>query len=129
MYLSTKIQLTHVLCSEFEAAGVDLSEPIVSTCGSGITACIVSFAANLVNKEVPVYDVRVTVVTQYPGMKQYCFSLFARVPGLNGSRQHQKQHGQNLMLDITNVCILHSVGLTCGLIAVHVSESCKVRPQ
>ena len=42
---------------------MDLRKPIVATCGSGITACVVSFAANLINKEVPVYDVRVTVVT------------------------------------------------------------------
>lgn len=32
--------------------------PMVSTCGSGITACVVALAAHLLNHQVPVYDVR-----------------------------------------------------------------------
>ena len=49
--------LVHVLLSVFENAGIDLSAPILSTCGSGITAAILTFAAHLINKEVPLYDV------------------------------------------------------------------------
>ncbi len=41
----------------FGDAGVDLSAPMVSTCGSGVTAAIVTLAAHLLNKEVPLYDV------------------------------------------------------------------------
>ena len=43
---------------EFSKAGVDLDKPIIATCGSGVTACWVSFAASLLGKEIPVYDVR-----------------------------------------------------------------------
>jgi thiosulfate/3-mercaptopyruvate sulfurtransferase len=40
-----------------EAAGVDLSRPVVTTCGSGITACAVAFALHLLGKDdVAVYD-------------------------------------------------------------------------
>ena len=46
-----------VLLSVFKNAGVDLSAPILSTCGSGITAAILTFAAHLINKEMPLYDV------------------------------------------------------------------------
>lgn len=42
----------------FESAGVDLSLPMVSTCGSGVTAAIITLAAHLLNQEVPLYDVR-----------------------------------------------------------------------
>jgi len=41
----------------FEAAGVDLSKPLVTTCGSGITASVLLFAANLLGKrDVKLYD-------------------------------------------------------------------------
>lgn len=40
----------------FEAAGVDLGQPLVATCGSGITACVVAFAGHLIGLDVPVYD-------------------------------------------------------------------------
>lgn len=49
------MQCTHF--AAFEVAGVDLSKPMLSTCGSGVTAAVVSLAANLLNREAPVYDV------------------------------------------------------------------------
>jgi thiosulfate/3-mercaptopyruvate sulfurtransferase len=41
----------------FEAAGVDLARPIVTTCGSGVTAAMLSLAlARIGIADVPVYD-------------------------------------------------------------------------
>lgn len=41
----------------FEEAGVDLSRPVVTTCGSGMTACAVAFALHLLSKDdVALYD-------------------------------------------------------------------------
>jgi len=41
----------------FDAAGVDLARPMVTTCGSGVTAAIVLFAAHLLGKDdVRLYD-------------------------------------------------------------------------
>ncbi|XP_064390565.1 3-mercaptopyruvate sulfurtransferase-like [Halichondria panicea] len=41
----------------FQAAGVNTHEPMVSTCGSGITAGIIAMAAHIaLNKNIPVYD-------------------------------------------------------------------------
>lgn len=41
----------------FAAAGVDLSRPAVTSCGSGITACVVAFALHLIGKDdVALYD-------------------------------------------------------------------------
>ncbi len=41
----------------FEEAGVNLDEPVICTCGSGITACIVALAARLCGaSQVSVYD-------------------------------------------------------------------------
>jgi thiosulfate/3-mercaptopyruvate sulfurtransferase len=41
----------------FEEAGVDLSRPIVTTCGSGMTACALAFALHLIGKDdVALYD-------------------------------------------------------------------------
>lgn len=46
-----------LLMQIFEEAGVDLSRPIICTCGSGVTACIVGMAAIMCNaKQVSVYD-------------------------------------------------------------------------
>jgi thiosulfate/3-mercaptopyruvate sulfurtransferase len=39
------------LRAAFEAAGVDLSKPMVTTCGSGVTACVLLFGAHLLSKE------------------------------------------------------------------------------
>lgn len=41
----------------FEAAGIDLARPIVTTCGSGMTACVLAFALHLIGKDdVALYD-------------------------------------------------------------------------
>ncbi|MCU7554108.1 sulfurtransferase [Alteromonas sp. ASW11-19] len=45
------------LRQRFEQAGINLAEPIICTCGSGITACIVALAARLCGAtQVSVYD-------------------------------------------------------------------------
>jgi len=45
------------LRTEFDRAGVDLSRPMIATCGSGVTAASVLFAAHLLGKrDVRVYD-------------------------------------------------------------------------
>ena len=45
------------LKSTFEAAGVDLAKPVVTSCGSGVTACVVAFGMHLLGKEdVALYD-------------------------------------------------------------------------
>ncbi|HYJ82185.1 MAG TPA: 3-mercaptopyruvate sulfurtransferase [Allosphingosinicella sp.] len=45
------------LRSAFAAAGVDLGKPMVATCGSGVTACVLLFGAHLLGKEdVRLYD-------------------------------------------------------------------------
>lgn len=42
----------------FEEAGIDLSEPVVTTCGGGVTAAVLSFALHLLGKDcdVALYD-------------------------------------------------------------------------
>ncbi len=43
--------------SAFEAAGVDLSQPVISSCGSGMTANVLIFALHLIGKDdVSLYD-------------------------------------------------------------------------
>ena len=45
------------LRNAFERAGVDLSKPMVTTCGSGVTAAVLMFGAHLLGKEdVKLYD-------------------------------------------------------------------------
>jgi thiosulfate/3-mercaptopyruvate sulfurtransferase len=45
------------LRAAFDEAGVDMSKPLVTTCGSGVTAAVVSFAAALLGREdVALYD-------------------------------------------------------------------------
>jgi thiosulfate/3-mercaptopyruvate sulfurtransferase len=45
------------LLALFEDAGVDLTRPVVATCGSGMTACAVAFALHLIGKDdVALYD-------------------------------------------------------------------------
>jgi thiosulfate/3-mercaptopyruvate sulfurtransferase len=45
------------LVEVLEDAGVDLTKPIVTTCGSGVSACAVAFALHLIgHREVAVYD-------------------------------------------------------------------------
>lgn len=41
----------------YEEAGIDLSKPVVTTCGSGITACVLLFGMHLLGKhDVALYD-------------------------------------------------------------------------
>jgi thiosulfate/3-mercaptopyruvate sulfurtransferase len=35
----------------FDEAGIDLARPLVATCGSGVTACVILFAAHLLGKD------------------------------------------------------------------------------
>lgn len=45
------------LKAAFDAAGIDLARPMVTTCGSGITAAVVAFGAHLLGKDdVALYD-------------------------------------------------------------------------
>jgi thiosulfate/3-mercaptopyruvate sulfurtransferase len=45
------------LRAAFDSAGVDLGKPMVATCGSGVTACVLLFGAHLLGKEdVKLYD-------------------------------------------------------------------------
>jgi thiosulfate/3-mercaptopyruvate sulfurtransferase len=45
------------LLALFEEAGIDLDRPLVTTCGSGMTACALAFALHLVGKnDVALYD-------------------------------------------------------------------------
>ncbi len=39
------------LRAEFDASGIDLDKPLVTTCGSGVTACVLLFGAHLLGKE------------------------------------------------------------------------------
>ena len=41
----------------FRAAGVERDKPIVTSCGSGVTACVLAFALHLVGwRQAAVYD-------------------------------------------------------------------------
>lgn len=44
------------LRAEFDAAGIDLAKPLVTTCGSGITAAVLAFGAHLLGNEAALYD-------------------------------------------------------------------------
>lgn len=44
------------LKAAFEAAGIDLAKPLVATCGSGITAGVLVFAAHLLGNNAALYD-------------------------------------------------------------------------
>jgi len=44
------------LKAEFEKVGIDLSKPLVTTCGSGITAAVLLFGAHLLGNEGALYD-------------------------------------------------------------------------
>lgn len=45
------------LAEVFQDAGVDVTKPLVGSCGSGLTACIVALAAHQLNGRVmPIYD-------------------------------------------------------------------------
>ncbi|MGE0808857.1 MAG: rhodanese-like domain-containing protein, partial [Burkholderiaceae bacterium] len=41
----------------FRSHGIDLNRPIISTCGSGITACILALACEVIGEgDVKIYD-------------------------------------------------------------------------
>ncbi|MDB5679663.1 3-mercaptopyruvate sulfurtransferase [Sphingomonas bacterium] len=44
------------LKAEFDAAGIDLAKPLVTTCGSGITAAVLAFGAHLLGGGAALYD-------------------------------------------------------------------------
>jgi len=45
------------LAEQFRAAGVDLKKPIVTSCGSGVTACVLALGLYLIGRDdVAVYD-------------------------------------------------------------------------
>jgi thiosulfate/3-mercaptopyruvate sulfurtransferase len=44
------------LKAAFEAAGIDVSNPVVTTCGSGITAAVLSFGLHLLGNDAALYD-------------------------------------------------------------------------
>jgi thiosulfate/3-mercaptopyruvate sulfurtransferase len=44
------------LRAAFAASGLRLSEPIVTTCGSGVTACVLAFGLHLIGHEAAVFD-------------------------------------------------------------------------
>ena len=44
------------LRTAFEGAGIDLAKPLVTTCGSGITASALAFGAHLLGADAAVYD-------------------------------------------------------------------------
>ena len=46
------------LALEFQRSEVDLTQPVVATCGSGVTAAIIALAAHSLNTTIPLYDVR-----------------------------------------------------------------------
>lgn len=45
------------LRARFDAAGVDMAKPVTTTCGSGVTACVLALGLNLLgHRDVAVYD-------------------------------------------------------------------------
>ncbi|QNE30847.1 sulfurtransferase [Sphingomonas sp. NBWT7] len=40
----------------FADVGIDLDRPMIATCGSGVTAAVIAFAAHLLGRGVPIYD-------------------------------------------------------------------------
>ena len=51
------MQPADVIQSTLEKSGVDLNRPITVSCGSGVTACVVAFAAHLIGRDdVAIYD-------------------------------------------------------------------------
>lgn len=44
------------LAARFKGAGIDLARPIVTTCGSGVTASLLALGLHLIGKDAAVYD-------------------------------------------------------------------------
>ena len=52
-----RLRSTEELRARFAQAGIDVASPIVTTCGSGVTACVLALALfELGHEKVPVYD-------------------------------------------------------------------------
>ncbi|HEY1261212.1 MAG TPA: 3-mercaptopyruvate sulfurtransferase [Stellaceae bacterium] len=51
-----KLRGPEELAALFHDAGVDLDRPIVTSCGSGVTACALAFALHLIGRRAAVYD-------------------------------------------------------------------------
>jgi thiosulfate/3-mercaptopyruvate sulfurtransferase len=52
-----RLQPASALSVIFQSAGVDLTQPIVTSCGSGVTACVLALAlARLGRPDIAVYD-------------------------------------------------------------------------
>jgi 3-mercaptopyruvate sulfurtransferase SseA len=60
-----------------------LNKSIIATCGSGITACWISFAASLLGSQVPVYDVRVYYNSIFLNFLQGSWTEFAQYGNKN----------------------------------------------
>ena len=51
------IRPPQALCAVFRDAGIDVARPVVTTCGSGVTACMLAFGLHLLGHDrVAVYD-------------------------------------------------------------------------
>ena len=37
-------------------AGIDRAKPVIASCGSGVTACVLAFALHLIGEDAAVYD-------------------------------------------------------------------------
>lgn len=44
------------IATAIKKAGIDLNRPIVASCGSGVTACVLAFALHLIGEDAAVYD-------------------------------------------------------------------------
>lgn len=44
------------LRAAFARAAIDLERPVVATCGSGVTAAVLAFAAHLLGRDIAIYD-------------------------------------------------------------------------
>ncbi len=45
------------LTAEFEKSGIDIKQPVITSCGSGVTACVLAFGLHLLgHRRVAVYD-------------------------------------------------------------------------
>ena len=54
---ATVVLRPDALGEKFGAAGVDMDKPVITSCGSGVTACILALGLHLVgHRDVAVYD-------------------------------------------------------------------------
>ena len=48
---------------------MDLTQPVVATCGSGVTAAVIALAAHSLNTTIPLYDVNNTLPSSLYGVR------------------------------------------------------------